>query len=82
LRFCVPLSLSTAPSTGLPFASTMRPLTTPFEAVGAKVELKVQAENWVTPVFSQLFTKSELHSFYRRSMILASAVESRESQEG
>src|SRR6185503_6790821 len=52
LRFCVPLSLITAPSTGLPLPSTMRPVITPGVAVGATVELRVQGENVVTPVRS------------------------------
>src|SRR5882672_4457360 len=52
LRLCVPLNFTTAPSTGLPLLSTMRPVITPGVAVGATVELRVQGENVVTPVRS------------------------------
>src|SRR4029434_7214621 len=52
LRFCVPSSLTTAPSTGLPLPSTIRPVITPGGAVGATVEFRVQGEKLVTPLLS------------------------------
>src|SRR5262245_37732688 len=48
LRFWVPCSRTTAPSTGLPFSSTTRPLTTLVAAVG-EVPPIVHGEKLVTP---------------------------------
>src|SRR6185436_13914374 len=52
LRFCVPVNFTTAPATGFPWSSAMRPVITPLVAVGATVELSVQGEKVVIPARS------------------------------